>query len=558
MTTTCAVFWDLENCPIARGVDPSMTARNLRQWLRTIGHIHSCRAYADLSRISSQVREPLQLLGVSLHDVPGHSKEASDKAIIVDMLFFAIDHASPATLILISGDRDFSNTLSRLSDRGYRIVLVYPDESQLSTILSSVADETIAWGDLQSAVPAAHSTPTVAGRNQQMLSPPRVASRPSGKVRQIADDLESSVVHTRILQVLRQTPQGMTTNQLVKATDLFQWLNDHRTDGVNVVSPAAILEQVRGVKATVVDGHKVFSLEEDTYAEIVDELHAWIMTSKESFTLKASQVAEFYGQNQQAAKTVRKLKLRTFVEKYGTDKLVFVPKSGGRDEIITLAPPAQLDALYKRLLSHQLNTASGATFEQLAAWVKGDVVLPQDALLRKVKRPLAIFEAAPSRFHVDSHAHLVYTENFAEQQALFNCAAGQIAELAVRPDGATWSEVKDCLKAVDGLASCAQSRRFVRNGYKGFFDAFITRRILVQPTPFGNFFATPDASSDVGDHISPSAGVLSTPPTQAADESTSQEESSSAHASPSTGTNLLLPRSIATTGDEETVTRQLG
>lgn len=35
-----------------------------------------------------------------------------------------IDHRPPATIVLISGDGDFSNALSRLRQRGYNVFLV--------------------------------------------------------------------------------------------------------------------------------------------------------------------------------------------------------------------------------------------------------------------------------------------------------------------------------------------------------------------------------------------------------------------------------------------------
>ena len=69
-------------------------------------------------------------------------QDVSDKMIIVDLLAFAIDNPSPATVILISGDRDFVYAISTLRHRRYRVVLIVPKygshislKSQASTVL---------------------------------------------------------------------------------------------------------------------------------------------------------------------------------------------------------------------------------------------------------------------------------------------------------------------------------------------------------------------------------------------------------------------------------------
>ena len=49
-------------------------------------------------------------------------KDASDKKILVDMLFWAVDNPAPANYLLISGDRDFSNALHQLRMRRYNIL----------------------------------------------------------------------------------------------------------------------------------------------------------------------------------------------------------------------------------------------------------------------------------------------------------------------------------------------------------------------------------------------------------------------------------------------------
>ncbi|KAK7023710.1 hypothetical protein R3P38DRAFT_3194232 [Favolaschia claudopus] len=63
--------------------------------------------------------------GVSLTDCPHNGrKNVADQMIIVDMLAYAMDHPAPATLILISGDRDFAYPVSILRLRQYDVVVV--------------------------------------------------------------------------------------------------------------------------------------------------------------------------------------------------------------------------------------------------------------------------------------------------------------------------------------------------------------------------------------------------------------------------------------------------
>lgn len=59
------------------------------------------------------------------------------------MLAYAIDTPAPATLVLISGDRDFVYAVSVLRWRQYRVVLVAPDSAHCS--LRSQASTTLDW-----------------------------------------------------------------------------------------------------------------------------------------------------------------------------------------------------------------------------------------------------------------------------------------------------------------------------------------------------------------------------------------------------------------------------
>jgi hypothetical protein len=63
----------------------------------------------------------------------------------VDMLAFAIDHESPATIVLIAGDRDYAYAMSTLRLRQYTVVLIVPSSPHTSQSLKSQASVVVDW-----------------------------------------------------------------------------------------------------------------------------------------------------------------------------------------------------------------------------------------------------------------------------------------------------------------------------------------------------------------------------------------------------------------------------
>ena len=121
------VFWDAENVTIPTKASPDDVIAKLRSALARFGRIKdSVRVYGEYD--GALVRfGPLSARGCTLRHTPHiGGKDVADRAILVDMMLFAMDHPPPSTLVLISGDSDFSNVLSVLRDRGYRVLLIYP------------------------------------------------------------------------------------------------------------------------------------------------------------------------------------------------------------------------------------------------------------------------------------------------------------------------------------------------------------------------------------------------------------------------------------------------
>lgn len=125
-----AILWDIENCPVPGDVSADDVAGNIRMALRVHpaveGVVTMFSAYGDFNHFPRRLREGCQRTGINLIDVPNGKKDASDKAILVDMFLFALDNPPPCTILLISGDVDFAPALHKLGQRGYTVVLAIP------------------------------------------------------------------------------------------------------------------------------------------------------------------------------------------------------------------------------------------------------------------------------------------------------------------------------------------------------------------------------------------------------------------------------------------------
>ncbi|KAH9853985.1 NYN domain-containing protein [Lenzites betulinus] len=143
-----AIFWDYENCTPPCNIPGYDVVNNIRRVAHEYGSVKLFKAYLELSEQASSkslgLRSELQSCGVSLTDCPHNGrKDVADKMMIVDMLTYAIDNPAPATIVLISGDRDFVYAVSVLCLRRYRVVVVAPYTAHNS--LQSQASVVLDW-----------------------------------------------------------------------------------------------------------------------------------------------------------------------------------------------------------------------------------------------------------------------------------------------------------------------------------------------------------------------------------------------------------------------------
>lgn len=177
-----AIFWDYENCAPPTSTPGYDVVNNIRQVAHEYGSVKLFKAYLELSEQSSSksigLRSELQSCGVSLTDCPHNGrKDVADKMMIVDMLTYAIDNPAPATIVLISGDRDFVYAVSVLRLRKYRVVLVAPHCAHAS--LKSQASAVLNWETDIMGKTSPRSGTSEASNNASDDAPQRSPRRPS-------------------------------------------------------------------------------------------------------------------------------------------------------------------------------------------------------------------------------------------------------------------------------------------------------------------------------------------------------------------------------------------
>ncbi|KAI0340642.1 hypothetical protein BDW22DRAFT_1334069, partial [Trametopsis cervina] len=126
-----AIFWDYENCEVPNNVDGFSITSGIQRIAHQYGSVKVFKAYWASPEIMTPkpaaVRWELQACGVSVIDCQHNGrKDTADKMMMVDMLAFAGDTPTPATVVLITGDGDFLYAISTLRLRKYRIILLAP------------------------------------------------------------------------------------------------------------------------------------------------------------------------------------------------------------------------------------------------------------------------------------------------------------------------------------------------------------------------------------------------------------------------------------------------
>ncbi|XP_058077310.1 uncharacterized protein LOC131225737 [Magnolia sinica] len=182
-----SVWWDIENCQVPKNCDPHAIAQNISSALAEMDYRGpvSISAYGDTQRIPPSVQQALSSTGIALNHVPAGVKDASDKKILVDMLFWAVDNPAPANYLLISGDRDFSNALHQLRMRRYNILLAQPQN--VSAALVAAAKSVWLWTSLVAGRAALQSADALKDGNASNTEAPKSSIPDPAQTKQPAD-----------------------------------------------------------------------------------------------------------------------------------------------------------------------------------------------------------------------------------------------------------------------------------------------------------------------------------------------------------------------------------
>jgi NYN domain len=121
----CRLGGDIQH--LFSGVPSADIVKSIRLAAHAYGQIMVFKVYADVVYIKSSAHLDPQLAGVSLVDCPHNGKnEVADRMITVDIMVNAMDNFAPGTVILITGDQDFTYVISILRMRCYCVIVIAP------------------------------------------------------------------------------------------------------------------------------------------------------------------------------------------------------------------------------------------------------------------------------------------------------------------------------------------------------------------------------------------------------------------------------------------------
>ncbi|KAJ7738463.1 DUF537-domain-containing protein [Mycena maculata] len=209
-----AVFWDYENCHSSSQVSGYEVVNGIRNVAHRFGSVKHFKAYMEMpdpdTPRSLGLRSELQSSGVSLTDCPHNGrKNVADQMIIVDMMAYAMDHPAPATIILISGDRDFAYAVSILGLRRYKIVIVSLPMPGAHISLKSQASVCLDWNSPTarrvSYLPTPESSYSAPKVTQPSKKPMIPVAEPSTPI--FVSPIEPVMEHPRPVSPAREEPE---------------------------------------------------------------------------------------------------------------------------------------------------------------------------------------------------------------------------------------------------------------------------------------------------------------------------------------------------------------
>ena len=142
-----SIYWDIENAPIHAGNKAFDIVLKLRKRLIEDRKLleSTFKTYYRLTNSSSpQHLAGLHLARVQTDCIASERPQAMDLQIVKDLQRFREQQKTPATMVLISGDTDFIQTINELRYRdGHYTIIIY--NPQAKSELLKTANECIPW-----------------------------------------------------------------------------------------------------------------------------------------------------------------------------------------------------------------------------------------------------------------------------------------------------------------------------------------------------------------------------------------------------------------------------
>jgi hypothetical protein len=141
-----SVLWDFENVTPPLNTSGNRIVQRLRVLLGEFrgrvepDPISRITVLCDVSSMQRCMQNELQASGVSVCHVPRRGrKEASDKALLVELGLVMRDHSPPYGICLVTGDADFAYGLAVARNLGYQTAVIAPAAQQSSPLLTNNA-----------------------------------------------------------------------------------------------------------------------------------------------------------------------------------------------------------------------------------------------------------------------------------------------------------------------------------------------------------------------------------------------------------------------------------
>lgn len=157
------VFWDIENCQVPKGKSATALVGRIRDLFFGGYSEAEFLCVCDIRKENGDVIHELNLAQVTVVHINATSKNAADDKLKQCMRRYVDIHGSPATVMLISGDVNFSTELSDFRHRRQvRVILLHGGSAPEA--LTACAHECYSFAQVAAAVP--FRTPQAKGQSR--------------------------------------------------------------------------------------------------------------------------------------------------------------------------------------------------------------------------------------------------------------------------------------------------------------------------------------------------------------------------------------------------------